>query len=363
MQASSGRAQPLPSLTALRFFAAFYVLLFHFAPRAALTASPSLFRRLLEAGFTGVTLFFILSGFILAYNHQEIRNTFAFLRARFARIYPLYVFALLLLVPSFLHGRSDPLRVWALVADLLLVQAWFAKIALALNTPAWTLSSEAFFYVAFPFLLPSLKRIRRPLVAVLLLWALQLALPCLCIYGLEPAHPGWSPGFSAFLLMPIARLGEFAAGMVMGFTFRQHPRRTSGWLVLGALLCSVAALSLNLLLPHEVVRNGLLVGPYSLLIWSLAGWQTPVLSAWPLQIGGEISYGVYILQIPFTHFMNAVEVRLRLPALTSPWWFLAIFPFSFLTYECIEKPGRALILRRRLTAPDKPIPTPQLNLP
>lgn len=375
MKAATGRAQPLPSLTALRFFAAGYVLLFHCIPRPPLNDSPGLLRRWLEAGFTGVSLFFILSGFILAYNHQQVRNVGSFLRARFARIYPLYLFSLLLLVPSFLRPGHDVTRVWTIVADLLLVQTWFASIALGLNTPAWTLSCEAFFYVLFPALLPLMKKlqgsvrspvrgtVRGPAQAVLLLWLAQLSLPCISIFLLEPAHPGWTSNLNAFLLMPVARVGEFAAGIVMGLSFQRNPRSTSPWLVLFALLACLLALSLNLRLPHQVVRNGLLVGPYSLLIWALAGWRSRLLSSAPLQLGGEISYGMYILQLPFGHLLNSVREHLHSHALDSAWCMLAILPFSFLTYECIEKPCRNFILRRSLFSAQKPIPTPQVQLP
>lgn len=155
MQVVSGRPNSLPNLTALRFFAASYVVLFHFAPRAPLSASPDLSRRLLDAGFTGVSLFFILSGFILAYNHQQVDNVKAFLRARFARIYPLYLFAILLLLPVVFHvAKRDPTALWALAADLLLVQTWFPSVAMGVNPPAWTLSCEVFSMSRFRFFSP-----------------------------------------------------------------------------------------------------------------------------------------------------------------------------------------------------------------
>ena len=54
--------------------------------------------RFIMNGYSAVTLFFMLSGFILAYNYRgqiETRHhTFRFWEARFARIWPAYVFSL-----------------------------------------------------------------------------------------------------------------------------------------------------------------------------------------------------------------------------------------------------------------------------
>lgn len=207
------------------------------------------------------------------------------------------------------------------------------------------------------------RLLKHPVTAVLLLWIAQLTLPGLCLYVLEPHHPAWGQPLSALLLMPISRLGEFAAGMVMGLAFRSQPRKISGWLVLGALISSFAALSFNLKLPHEVIRNGLMVGPYCLLIWSLAGWRSRLLSSWPLQIGGEISYGMYILQTPWSHICYLSVSRLHLPALGSPWWMLTLLPFAWLTYVGIEKPCRRVLLHGLPGSRKKPIPTPQPTLP
>ena len=65
---SHGKRAPLRALTSIRFFAAMYVVLFHCGlPR--LIAMPAIAARFFDSGYTGVTLFFSLSGFILAYNY------------------------------------------------------------------------------------------------------------------------------------------------------------------------------------------------------------------------------------------------------------------------------------------------------
>ena len=90
----STKSRTIPSLTGLRFIAALMVFFSHFQ-------TPGLYQPLSltqQSGYVGVTFFFVLSGFIIAINYLEkfeknpIQNTYSYLLARFAKIYPLYLF-------------------------------------------------------------------------------------------------------------------------------------------------------------------------------------------------------------------------------------------------------------------------------
>ena len=85
-------AQHIRPLTSLRFFAAFWVVLFHYWPALSAAAAPMVVGK----GYLGVELFFILSGFILChvYRTEVEEGRFAyggFLWARLARVYPLHL--------------------------------------------------------------------------------------------------------------------------------------------------------------------------------------------------------------------------------------------------------------------------------
>ncbi len=370
------RERLLPSLTALRFFAATYVFLYHLLPVPGNEAlHPTLPERLIGAGFTGVSCFFVLSGFILAYTHPSVPQPRRFFRARFARIYPLYLFAFLLALPNFLATmwRLGPrFELWAIPADLLLIQSWIPPLALAVNTPAWTLSCEAFFYLLFPWLVarPWLRN-GQPLLLLGLLWLAQLLPPVLVDFWLKPVYPHLAPVLSGIIFLPLFRLGEFTAGIVLGCAFlrRQGERgsevaspapRGTGLVWVSLAVCGLA-LSLNFRLPHEVMRNGLMTGPFCLLIWALATSRSRLLASRPLQLGGEISYGVYLLQEPLSHWLLSVSVRLPWPHLYGRLCLILVYPFAWLTYLTVEKPCRNWILGR--PARSKPIPTPQPDLP
>src|ERR1035437_982751 len=114
---------PLRALTSLRFFAAMYVVLFHESHNPGHIVLFPLAARFVASGFTAVTLFFVLSGFILAYNYDRIRSRREFWISRFARIYPVYFLSLLpvFITPHWSHlPRPGALGV---ILTLLLLQS------------------------------------------------------------------------------------------------------------------------------------------------------------------------------------------------------------------------------------------------
>ena len=111
-----------------------------------------------DNGYTSVSFFLLLSGFILAYNYSDraARGEMAigkFWLARFSRLYPVYVFSLIVslsMLATEFHAQSMPLFIGGIGLTLLLVQGWSPTLSTFWNTPAWTMSTEAFFYLIFP---------------------------------------------------------------------------------------------------------------------------------------------------------------------------------------------------------------------
>src|SRR5215211_5654448 len=133
----------LPRLTGLRAVAALVV----FAHHAQLYGGwPEL--RFLEAGYLGVSLFFVLSGFVLTWAARPGDSARRFWRRRFARIYPAYLVGVALAVVLVDRPPLGPL-----LANLALVQAWIPDLdySFGVSSPNWSLSCEAFFYALFPF--------------------------------------------------------------------------------------------------------------------------------------------------------------------------------------------------------------------
>jgi peptidoglycan/LPS O-acetylase OafA/YrhL len=336
-QASTERFTLRP-LTGLRFLAALGVLLFHFwSP--LLAEAPAALQNVVHGGHVGVSLFFVLSGFILAYTYgnDEGRLTTSrrqFWVARFARVYPLYLGALILDLPHFylkwvgstLHEGPlsvSAMKVGAVSASTLgLVQSWTPGIAYLWNAPAWSVSVEAFFYAVFPFLSAAVL-VRNPRSAcrlVLGLWLVAIVPAVVAFLG-EPWFATredrilWDHSFGAF---PLFRLPEFLIGVIAGQQFvrsrteRETPAATwqtvALWLS-GAVILGVLALSS--VIPQRLLHNGLLAPAFAVLVYCLArdtGIVGRLLGSRLLVLLGEASFAVYILQVP-THALARAIAR------------------------------------------------------
>jgi peptidoglycan/LPS O-acetylase OafA/YrhL len=98
------RKPALPAITGLRTLLAITIILFHFTP-SGLTWSrhPSFtLYPLINIGYVFVSFFFLISGFILAYNYAdrpEPMNAVDFWVARFSRLYPVYALTMVISIP------------------------------------------------------------------------------------------------------------------------------------------------------------------------------------------------------------------------------------------------------------------------
>ncbi len=366
------RRPPLDACTGLRFFAALSVVGYHFYCAPCEPSAPVFLERLFEAGFTTVSLFFVLSGFILAYNYLGERGGFMgtawdFYRARFARIYPIYLLALVVDIPLFIHllrlaePAAPPGEVARIsVTTLTLTQSWFDLSRPNWNIMAWTLSIEAFFYAVFPFLGPWLARqsSRRLLGVAVAAWLLgtvnfasgelasKLAMhgaPELVVQGLRV----WSllPRYA----LPVARLHEFVVGICLGLLFcRRTPQGSELWRTVGLLAtCAGIATVISLLPPKSSswVQMGALVPLFAVCIWLFAcgvSGNGLMLATRPLVRLGGASYALYLLHGAMMNYALALNTRtLALPhnlvaLLLAP---IAV-ALSLLLFRRVEEPAR-----------------------
>lgn len=372
-KAGGGRVPHLAPLTALRFFAALLVVAHHFAPYPLLwerlSQEPTLRGRLCSlalTGFVGVDLFFVLSGFILAYSYLapsgRLRGTpRAFWRARFARVYPLYLLAYAAAAAPFAwqhDPRASPLP--TAVAALTLTQAWLPWAASTWNPPGWSLSVEALFYALFPLLLPALARLprRRYPLAFAALWIACCAVPL--AYVTRPdASLVW---LWAIVYNPLLRLPEFLIGVLAGLLFvgreragadaPRQPRRSPylPYAGPGTLLIAVAVLTTAAPWLRPFLRSGALDPLFALAIYALAAGGGPVASflARPLpRLLGEASYAMYIVHWPLWDWLTRL-MGVSTPAARASWAFCLdylgiVVSVSVLALWVIERPARAAL--------------------
>lgn len=219
---SDNTALYLSRLDHLRFLAAALVVLYHFCIRSVgdiPTHNPLL--SMIDEGHTGVALFMVMSGFIFAViAYGKDLDYAGFLRNRFIRIYPLYLFGVLMSV----YMSRDTYVFTDVLGALLPFLNLARPVSINYFDQLWTIAVEFQFYLIFPFLWRFYQNAgKRYLVALLLLTILSRAL----IHGIQ----GSVQDLSYWTIY--GRIDQFLIGMLLGIAFRQRPGLLSNplWLL------------------------------------------------------------------------------------------------------------------------------------
>jgi peptidoglycan/LPS O-acetylase OafA/YrhL len=380
------RATHLPALDGLRGVAVLSVLVFHlahiegeggWAERVVLGAT--------RAGWAGVDLFFVLSGFLITGILLDARGGDGYFRTFFTRrvlrIFPLhYAYLLVLLVvlplvlPAFDPGPGHPGWLWSYLGNVLYArEGGFQASPYAAHF--WSLAVEEQFYLAWP----------------LVVWMLpprRLAVACLGIvagaFALRFAiHHTTYNATAAYVLTP-ARMDALALGALVAIAARlpgwwPRARRAAPW-VLGASAALVAAVWIRqgALFGGDPVAQVWAFGPLAagfaaVLVFAVDGRSGGIarpLASPALRTLGKYSYGLYVLHYP-------IFLGLEAAGLTAGWLaglagsrllgiaaFTAIagtatFGAALLSWNLLEKPFLRLKDRvpyeaGRTTAPTSP---------
>ncbi|WP_330172859.1 acyltransferase [Streptomyces sp. NBC_01498] len=351
----SGRDR-LPSLTGLRFWAALIVVLYHLSRQVGEIPGLS---QATWYGRSGVTFFFVLSGFVLAwtYDGQRVPAT-VFLWRRFARIWPLLVVTSAASVAVWIAiGKEVSTK--AVLATLLMVHAWVADpvIQKGANPAAWSLSDEAWFYLVFPLLmlLPALRSGRgRFWTAVTMCVALVLVWFASALID-TGATRVWLLDY-----FPPTRMLQFVVGVAAGLAVKR------GWrppVALPAAIGLVALWHLALIPWHAAVPDSLWYSPYSasqllsapifaLLVCAaaqadLAGGRTGLGGTWSVRLG-HWSFAWYLVHEIVIRALLARFGRTETLATTAGFWLLAIvisLALAGMAYQWVEHPLERLLRR------------------
>ena len=325
-QAASSRPEILP-LTGLRAVAAIWVVFHHIRlPKTA----PEWLTNVADAGFIGVPLFFMLSGFVLAYNYPTLslrqpRKVLRFWIARIARVMPLYWAVLLLAVlQRYVVGvpQDDSLPL-----HFLALQTWSGDLdvgAQMYNAPGWSICVEMFLYAIFPVLVLLVAHVARNHGSAGLLGLAGLAFAVqLTLWGVFVAQ-GWAdlpavdPQSAHRWLYrnPLTRVPDFMVGMCMAFLVNRGLRFPRG---LAHLSQAAVVLVVPLICAFRDHDNGALGAayfgtlwtvPFALLIVSLA--SNHGFFAWFLARRSMVMLGTASFALYLTH-------RSRLPGLGQDW--------------------------------------------
>jgi peptidoglycan/LPS O-acetylase OafA/YrhL len=297
----------LPELDGLRGLAILAVILYHCHPRVVGTP---LYPVALW-GWSGVTLFFFMSGLLITAGLLETRDRpryfHNFHARRILRIWPIY-----LLVLAFVYAEA-PWYVGQSVWDAVRTAPWWAYLLFLQNLfplalppalgPTWALAIEEQYYFIWA---PLVRWLRSPAI---------LALPPLAALIGSPlvrhAHPHWlTPTHTLIHLDGIALGSLLAIGL---YTLRLSQRI---WLYLGlaGLIGGVAAAAT--IAGGTAYLDTALAFAYGgavLAAIATTGTKTPlhaVLRRGPLAFYGRISYGLYMIHISVFIFFGWFDLKM-----------------------------------------------------
>ncbi len=331
----TAKKENIPALTGLRCFAALNIVFFHFSN--AKWFGP--FAPIVDNGYTSVSFFLLMSGYILAYNYSDRAaagklSTRNFWIARLSRLYPVYLFALLLslgMLAEEWRTRTHAEFGHGVALTLVLLQGWVPTLCKFWNTPAWTMCTEAFFYLIFPAVI-LWKRPKRiwPLLGVMLgLWILGMALPGLYMWlhpdgNLHPDRYADDFWIRALKYSPPPHVPSFLFGIALADLDAMITR--NGWKRLALGLLGMGGIYIVLYygdhMPYPLMHNGLLMPLFGLAILGLAGQNliARFFGFFPFVAIGRASYCLYLVHFNLWMLIHDSHVLDRLHlARFDPW--------------------------------------------
>lgn len=398
----------IPVLTGLRFYAAFFVLIAHGC--AALLADHETpygaIYWIRQASGVGMTLFFVLSGFVIHYNYANlvtgagVKGIGSYLWARFARLYPLFLLMMLVYVLissrhfDYWTGHAERLNSTfrALPYFLFSVQSWFYVVidgnplldAIGGASPiTWSISTEWFFYFLYLTFVWLVLKSRTPPVTflIILLWCLVWTAIAAGLYNRSDRINAWAvaqfgpvadagerPQDSVvrwlFYFSPYLRLGEFVLGSLVAQLYAQlrtvrvsaleNAAGAAGFVAAAASAVAVTYVeyspNVGMTILREMNTNFALAPSAAVLIFCAAryrGAMFGLLTCRPVMVLGEASYSIYLVHL----VILTTAARLLAPEGRSIFYelvellliVLVIFVISIALYTYYEAPARRLL--------------------
>jgi peptidoglycan/LPS O-acetylase OafA/YrhL len=339
----------LPGLTGLRGVGAMWVLIYH--------AQYGLGIPLAEDGFLGVDLFFILSGFVLSHAHGRMRLDWpsykAFVRDRFARIFPMHWAALLicgvvlLLYPKIYFDMPSRFQFQEFALSFFLTHNWGLGRLMGWNVPSWSLSTEWLVSLGFPLFLLFARRFTSKQAAVVGCAACLLAFA-----GFLYATHNPNPDVQARAGI-IRTLLEFMCGCLL---YRAYLAGVQVGAAAKAL--ALALLVIGLSSPGRTML-AVFALPIVILLTTQRSLLTRLMVSPPFAFLGKVSFSIYLLHWILLQASDRIEASLGVHGWFALLWFGAyvalVLSLAAVTYRLVENPAREWI-RGGFRLQPRPVP-------
>ena len=311
----------IPALTGVRAIAAFFVFFHHYNQ---LDFSYPI-QRTLNEFHMGVTMFFVLSGFLICmryYGNSEITGSWfrKYIKNRIARIYPMYLFLTLLtfLLYFLIGGEASVIGtvqspILILFLNIFFIRGFFDDLKFTGVGQGWSLTVEECFYLLAPVLFIGIKRNKNNLIYYPLL-LLVFGITMVLVFSNFSVF-GFFKNFQfLFLYTFFGRCVEFFIGMKLALIVLEKKEKilprpvftTMGVLGMAIAVSVLVFLPLNgrefgLYHPFGIFTNNIIlpiaiaVLYYGLIIEK--SWLQKFLSSATMQLLGKSSYIFYLIHI------------------------------------------------------------------
>lgn len=340
---SPNASRRIPELDGLRGFAILIVVLLHYFYKPGVPAPPifTRFQSIFRLGWTGVDLFFVLSGFLIGgilLNARDSPNYFkTFYIRRFFRIIPIYYLWILLYIVvvavagnnlrAHINSGVLPALSFDVYEHFLFLQniryAGYATLFMWWLGVTWSLAVEEQFYLVIPFLI----RILSIRYLYVLLMVIIAAAPVLRTYYYLHQQP---LAFTAYV-SSLCRSDALAIGVLAALLWRSDKfrswlamRRRGLAIVTSVLFAGMVALWYAFSNPYHVITITIglswiacfYVSVLLLALISPAGLIARAARAAWLRELGRVSFCVYLIHLAVIYMAFGLVMR-RIPQITN----------------------------------------------
>ena len=347
----------------------FYHVHYHFL-RDHMPAAPQLLNKiglLIIEGHTGVTLFFILSAFLLStpflkeMNGEISINTKRYFKRRFLRIMPLYALSVIMAV---MVNFNQPGVVFKGIKALLFVPGSGGLNLPPFGGPWWSLSTEVQFYILLPLLFMGVvnDRFRKLTYAFFALYAIAYLSFVFRLFTIPSTYYLIVLVHTLFGRLPVFLTGILAAMIYMkyGEAIKARLKPAKGYLGDLAMLTCLGGLCIVLAPIHRLgyfkadifyvfwhIGEGLLWAAILLLFLLAPFTIKPLFCNRYMRHLGTISYSIYLWHYPIIVWGGKVNQYWGLNVLDHSIYFFFVFIplliaailwISGVSYKFIELP-------------------------
>lgn len=326
----------------------------------------------------GVTIFFVLSGFVLTVTYGSVMaeprivSTWNYAVARIARVLPLYWLVLLLIVVVVFSFDPAPPTA-GLWWHFLAIQAWSGdlNLAYAWNAPGWSVGVEIFLYAMFPMLIllaRVLTSTRTVVIAAIVVVAAMAAAVIVFHVTGNDELPLSNPASAHRWIYrsPLSRVGDFALGICCALIYARERHRVNLVKAAPFVAAAMSMLILALMMIPQLARSSFSYDlayavPGAVLVLSLAlGPHQGIarfLGSVALVALGELSYAFYLIHEPVggqfqrlgvsPNGFTPVGVTVLILVL------LSLIAVSWGLHVSFERPARIFLRKRLSIAPTR----------